>query len=119
MGTAPSASAAPAPRTVKVEVVPNYPGVQFTLDGMSQVTDSNGVAMVNDPNLSSAESAVSVPQQQLSPNLRVRLDRVANDPNHGDFSRLLVVELDADRAVSLHLLTPQGKPGSARARWTR
>ncbi len=110
VGTAPAASAAPAPRTVKVEVVPNYPGVQFTLDGMSEVTGANGVAVVNDPNLSAAESAVSLPQQQLSPNLRVRLDRVASDPNHGDFSRLLVVELDADRAVSIHLVTPQGKP---------
>ncbi len=35
---------------------------------------------------------------------------MASDPNHGDFSRRLVVELDADRAVAIHLLTPQGKP---------
>lgn len=112
LATAPAASAAPAPRTVQVVVVPNYAGVQFTLDGMSAATGPGGVAVVNDPNLSSAAATVSVPQQQLSSDLRVRLDRVASDPNHGVFSRRLVVELDADRAVSVHLLTPQGKPVS-------
>lgn len=110
IAVAPAAGAAPAPRTVDVVVVPNYAGVQFTLDGMSEVTGPGGVAVVNDPNLSTAASTVSVPQQTLSPDLRVKLDRVASDPNHGVFSRKLVVELDADRAVSLHLISPQGKP---------
>jgi hypothetical protein len=111
----PAAQAAPAPRVVDVVVVPNYAGVQFTLDGMNEVTGPGGVAVVNDPNLSSAEATVSVPQQILvgpdgHPDLRVNLDRVASDPNHGVFSRRLVVELDAERAVSIQLLTPQGKP---------
>ncbi len=109
---APPAAAAPTPRTVDVVVVPNLAGVQFTLDGMNEVTGAGGVALVNDPNLSSAADAVTVPEQTLAsdPTLRVRLDRVASDPNHGVFSRRLVVELDADRAVSVHLLSPQGKP---------
>jgi hypothetical protein len=111
----PAAQAAPAPRVVDVVVVPNYAGVQFTLDGIPEVTGAGGVAMVSDPNLSSAASAVSVPQQILPgpdghPDLRVSLDRVASDPNHGVFSRRLVVELDAERAVTIQLLTPQGKP---------
>lgn len=106
----PAASAAPAPRTVAVVVVPNYAGVQFTIDGMYEVTGPGGVAVVNDPNLSAAASSVTVPQQTLTPDLRVKLDRVASDPNHGVFTRRLVVELDADRAVSIHLLSPKGKP---------
>ncbi|MGH9078485.1 MAG: hypothetical protein ACRDYE_00110 [Acidimicrobiales bacterium] len=110
-----AAQAAPAPRTVDVVVVPNLAGVQFTLDGIPGVTAAGGVAQVNDPNLSSAAANVSVPQQVLlgpdqHPDLRVSLDRVTSDPNHGVFSRKLVVELDAERAVSIQLLTPQGKP---------
>ena len=108
----PSAQAAPAPRTVEVQVVPNYAGVQFTVDGISGVTGPGGVATVNDPTLSSAASNATLtsPTETLSPDLKVSLDRVSSNPNHGAFQRLLVLELDAQRAVSIHLLTPQGKP---------
>ncbi len=110
VGTPTSAQAAPAPRTVAVEVVPNYAGVHFSIDGNSGVTQPGGVATINDPNLSSAASDVMVPQNQmLSSNLRVSLDRHLSDSNHGAFSRKIILELDVDRAVSMHLLTPQRK----------
>lgn len=107
-GAAPAAQAAPSPRTVHVVVVPNLPNVQFTLDGMHAVTDSHGTATLSDSNLAGAAQSLTLPPQQLSPDLRVSLHRVANNPNHGPFTRNLVAELDEQRAVSIHLLKPQG-----------
>ena len=105
---APAAQAAPSPRTVHVVVVPNLPNVQFTLDGMHAATDSQGTATLPDSDLAGAAQSLTLPAQQLSPDLRVSLDRVANNPNHGPFTRNLVAELDEQRAVSIHLLKPQG-----------
>jgi hypothetical protein len=104
---APAAQAATTPRTVNVVVVPEYPGVQFTLGGTPAVTGPGGTVTVVDPNLNDAAQNLVLNEQQLGPYLRVSLDRVANDPNHGVFSRRLVVELDADSAVTIHPLTPQ------------
>jgi hypothetical protein len=107
--SAPAAQAATTPRTVNVQVVPEYPGVQFTLDGIPAVTGSGGRVTVPDPNLTDPAQNLVLNEQQLGPTLRVSLDRVQKDPNHGAFSRNLVVELDADSAVTINLLTPQRK----------
>jgi hypothetical protein len=104
-----AAGAATAPRVVSVTVVPALAGVQFTLDGVAGVTGPGGTATVADSNLAGAAAGLTVPAQQLTSNLRVSLDRVANDPNHGSFSRSLVAELDEDRAVTVRMITPQRK----------
>jgi hypothetical protein len=101
------AQAVTAPRTVNIVVVPSLAGVHFTLDGIPAVTGPGGTATMADSDLVGAAQHLAIPQQQLGPDLRVSLDRVSNNPNHGEFSRLLVAELDEDRAVSIKLLTPQ------------
>jgi hypothetical protein len=104
---APGAQAAPAPRTVEVQVVPQYPGVQFTVDGVPGVTGPGGSTTVNDPNLAGAAGGLSLAKQKLAQNLEVGLDRVATSPNHGVYSRKLVVELDVTALVRLQAVTPQ------------
>jgi hypothetical protein len=99
----------PATRTVNVQVVPALAGVAFTLNGIAGVTGPGGTDAVVDPNLNGAASGLVVPNQTLTPSVRISLDRVANDPNHGAFTRKLVAELDEDRAVSISMLTPQKK----------
>jgi hypothetical protein len=97
----------PATRTVSVQVVPALAGVAFTLDGIPGVTGVGGTAAVVDTNLNGAAERLDVPNQTLTPTLRVALDRVANDPHHGAFTRKLVAELDEDRAVTITMLTPK------------
>ncbi len=97
----------PATRTVSVQVVPALAGVNFTLDGIPGVTGVGGTAAVVDTNLNGAAERLIVPNQTLTPSLRVSLDRVANDPHHGAFTRKLVAELDEDRAVTISILTPK------------
>ncbi len=99
----------PATRTVSVQVVPALAGVNFTLDGVPGVTGPGGTAAVVDPTLNGVAGRLVVPNQTLTPNLRVSLDRVANDPNHGAFTRKLVAELDEDRAVTISMVTPAKK----------
>ena len=107
VGLAPTAASAATPRTVEVLVVPEYAGVHLTVDGIPVVTGPGGTQTIVDPDLGGAASHVVLPQQQLSRTLRVATDRVTVDPNHGPFSRRLIVELDADTAVTLHLVSPQ------------
>lgn len=107
VGLAPTAASAATPRTVEVLVVPEYAGVHLTVDGIPVVTGPGGTQTIVDPDLGGAASHVVLPQQQLSRTLRVATDRVTVDPNHGPFSRRLIVELDADSAVTLHLVSPQ------------
>ncbi len=99
----------PATRTVSVQMVPAEPGVAFTLDGIPGVTGADGTAAVVDPNLNGAAARLVVPNQTLTPTLRIALDRVANDPHHGNFTRRLLAELDEDRAVTIAMLTPKKK----------
>jgi len=100
------AQAAAVPRTVTVQVVPALANVHFTLDGQSGTTDATGAYTLNDSNLNGAGQTLAIPEQTIGSDLRVKLDRVANNPNHSAFSRLLVAELDEDRPVSIVLLTP-------------
>ncbi len=80
------------------------------LDGVTHVTGPGGTAVVDDTNLNGAAEHLTVPpRQQLTPDTRVSLDRVANDPNHGPFTRKLVAELDEDRAVTIAMVTPEKK----------
>jgi len=111
VAAAPGAGAVtpPATRTVSVQVVPALAGVAFTLDGIPGVTGVGGTAAVVDTNLNGASERLLVPNQTLTPTLRVVLDRVANDPHHGAFTRKLVAELDEDRAVTISMLTPKKK----------
>jgi hypothetical protein len=107
VGSAPGAQAAPNQRVVKVVVVPALAGVAFTLNGQSYATSTGGVATVPDSNLAGAGESIQVAAQQIGSGLKVSEDRVINDPNHGSFARLLIVELDEARPVSIQLLTPQ------------
>jgi hypothetical protein len=107
VASAPSAQAATNQRTVKVVVVPALAGVAFTLNGVSYVTGTGGVATVPDSNLAGADQSIQVSEQQIGTSLKVSKDRVINDPNHGSFARLLIVELDESRPVAIQLLTPQ------------
>jgi hypothetical protein len=91
-------------------VVPSIAGVHFTLEGVRGVTGPGGSATVVVPQLRDAARQLVVPGQQLGSNLRVSLDRVANDPDHGVFSRRLVAELDEDRAVTIQPITPERDP---------
>jgi hypothetical protein len=101
----------PAPRMVEVQVVPALAGVPFTLDGSSYVTLPGGTATFQDPQLADVADRLTItPDEKITPDLRVSLDRVANDPNHPNFTRKLVVELDEDRMVSMQFLTPKRKP---------
>ena len=111
VAAAPGAGAVtpPATRTVDVQVRPNLAGVAFTLDGIPGVTGAGGTAAVVDPNLNGAVARLVVPNQTLTPTLRVALDHVVNDPVHGAFTRKLVAELDEDRAVTISMLTPKKK----------
>jgi LPXTG-motif cell wall-anchored protein len=104
---APGAGATSVPRTVEVQVVPQYSGVQFTVDGVPGVTGPGGSATVDDPNLAGAAGGLSLAKQKLAQNLEVGLDRVATSPNHGVYSRKLVVELDVTALVRLQAVTPQ------------
>ncbi len=108
VGLAAPASAATNPRTVKVQVVPELAGVNFTLGGTPGVTGPGGSAVVPDTNLAGAAAQLGVPNQNVLPTVRVRLDRVATDPNHGVFTRTLLAELDEDRLVQIQPLTPKG-----------
>ncbi len=109
IGAAPAAQAAPAPKIVSIQVVPQLPSVKFSLDGMAASTDANGRADVVVPSLVGITQQLTLPLQYQTPDTRVSLDRVANNPNHGPSARKLVVELDEDRAVTINLLTPQQK----------
>jgi hypothetical protein len=104
---APGARAAQVPRTVEVQVVPQYSGVHFTVDGVPGVTGQGGSVTVDDPNLAGAAGGLSLPEQKLGQNLEVGLDRVGTSPNHGVYSRKLVVELDVTALVRLQAVTPQ------------
>ena len=42
--------------------------------------------------------------------MKVRLDRLTKDPNHGPSTRILLAELDEDRLVQILPLTPKGRP---------
>jgi len=106
---APAAEAAPAPKTITVQVVPQLPGVHFSVNGVQAVTDATGSATVTVTNLAGARSNLLLPNQQLSATTRVSLDRVAPDPNHGASTRKLIVELDQSSAVTITMLTPQRK----------
>ncbi len=99
----------PATRTVQVQVVPALAGVSFALDGVTHTTVPGGTAVVDDTNLNGAAEHLTVPAQQLTADTRVSLDRVANDPNHGPFTRKLVAELDEDRAITINMVTPDKK----------
>jgi hypothetical protein len=108
----PTAQAATAPRTVNIATVPPLQGVNFTLDGVAGQTGPGGIATMPDTNLAGAAANLEIPQNQTlssDPNVRVSLDRVASNPNHGAFTRYLVAELDVDRLVTIGLLTPQRK----------
>lgn len=110
IGSAPAAMAAATQKTVTVQVVPALQGVTFTLDGMAGVTGAGGTATLNDPDLAGAQANLLFPPTQyVGPLIQVSLDRVASNPNHGEFSRLLVAELDENRPVQMQLLTPQNK----------
>ncbi len=102
---APSASAAPAPRIVDIQMVPPYAGVHFTLNGVAGVSSAGGVATVPDPNLNQLDLAV--PKQPYGYTAQVQLDRVQTDTNHGVFTRRLLAELDVDQLVSIKFLTPK------------
>ncbi len=110
MAAAPSAGAVvPAPRTVQVQAVPAVAGVTFTIDGVTGTTGPGGTAMITDPQLNGAAGRLTMaPNQIVSPtgDVRVSLDRVANDPNHGAFTRKVVAELDEDRLVTMSILAP-------------
>ncbi|MGH3578819.1 MAG: hypothetical protein ACRDU0_14845, partial [Mycobacterium sp.] len=106
---APAAVAAPAPKTITVQAVPQLPGVHFSVNGVPAVTDATGSATVTVTNLSGAAQNLVLPPQQLSANTRVSLDRVANDRNHGASARKLIAELDQSSAVIFTMLTPQRK----------
>jgi len=97
-------------KTVTVKVVPTLAGVHFTIDGQSGVTDATGQATVPDPQLAGVAQRLVLPAQQISPTVKVALDRLTNNPNHGPFSRLLIVELDVDQLVGVRFTTPQGSP---------
>jgi hypothetical protein len=98
----------PSPRTVEVVTVPSLAGVQFILDGVTGTTGPNGRAVLPDTNLKGAVDNVKVPDQDLGGGLRISLDRVGIDPNHGEFQRRLLVELDEDRAITMTFKTQTG-----------
>jgi hypothetical protein len=114
LGVAVLTPAAPAgavtTRTITVKVVPTLAGVHFTFDGLSGVTDLTGEATVDDPLLNGAAQRLVLPAQQISPTVKVALDRLTNNPNHGPFARLLIVELDVDQLVGVRFTTPHGSP---------
>ena len=102
----------PATRTVQVQVVPALPGVAFTLDGHSYVTGPGGTAVVDDAQLNGAAERLTVTPNQVvaggpGTGVRVSLDRVATDPNHGPFTRKLVAELDEDQQVTMSFSAPK------------
>lgn len=97
-----------SPGTVTIQTVPALPGVHFSLDGVQGVTAADGSAAVSDRRLDTAAQDLIVPGQQLNNSLRVSLDRVVNDPDHPLFHRLLLVDLDEDRAVKVLVTTPEG-----------
>ncbi len=95
-------------KTVTVQVVPHLEGVHFTIDGVPGVTDGNGLAIVDDPQLDNVGQRLVLPQQVISPTVRVTMDRIINNPDHGAFARALLVELDVEHLVGVRFLTPQG-----------
>ncbi|HEX9548227.1 MAG TPA: hypothetical protein VF942_12880 [Acidimicrobiales bacterium] len=98
----------PSPRTVEVVTVPSLAGVQFVLDGVTSRTGPNGRAVLPDTNLKGAVDNVKVPDQDLGGGLRISLYRVGIDPNHGEFQRRLLLELDEDRAITMTFTTQTG-----------
>jgi hypothetical protein len=104
----PSAQAATTPRLVNIVVVPPLAGVNFTLDGVAGITAAGGAATMQVTTLAGAASNLAVDKQIVGTD-QVSQDRVVTDPNHGAFSRKLVVELDVNRQVTINFLTPQQK----------
>ena len=104
-----AAQAAPAPKTITVQAVPQLPGIHFTVNGVPAVTDGTGSATVTVTDLFGAASNLVLPSQYVTPTTRVSLDRVANDPKHGPSTRILYAELDESSAVTFSMLTPQRK----------
>ena len=102
---APSATAAPAPRTVAIQMVPPLAGVHFTLNGLPYVTSEGGVATVPDANLNQLQ--LNVVPQAWGYGAQVQLDRVATEPSHAVFQRKLLAELDVNQLVTITFLTPK------------
>lgn len=95
---------------VTVQTVPALAGVRLSLDGTSAVTGAAGSAVISDRQLDGAAQRLAVADQQVNGGLRVSLDRVVNVPDHPLFHRVLLVDLDEDRAVNIAVDTPQGSP---------
>ena len=96
-------------KTVTVQVVPHLGGVHFSIDGVAGVTDDNGQATIEDPQLNNVGQRLVLPQQVISPTVRVTMDRFNNNPDHGAFTRALLVELDVEHLVGVRFLTPKGE----------
>ena len=95
---------------VTVQTVPALAGVRLSLDGISAVTGADGSALISDRQLDGAAQRLAVVDQQVNAGLRVSLDKVVNVPDHPLFHRLLLANLDEDRAVNIAVDTPQGSP---------
>lgn len=95
--------------TVIVQTVPSLPGVTVQLDGHSAVSDAAGKATFSAVPLGDAAARVAVKEQVIPDGLRVRLYRVAVDPNHPSFQRRLLAELAEERQVAIAVVTPGGK----------
>ncbi|MDA8396380.1 MAG: hypothetical protein M0Z29_00820 [Actinomycetota bacterium] len=104
-----AAAAAPGVGSVVIQTVPSLPGVMIRLGGLSAVSDGAGQATFSAVPLTDAMARVGVKAQVVSDGLRVRLYRVARDPNHPSFQRRLLVELAEDRRVDIAVVTPEGK----------
>ena len=104
------AGAAATPRTVTVRVEPALPGVHFTVNGLPGVTGAGGEATLVDPGYATASDNFILTQKNVLPLYQVTVDRVISDPQHGLFSRTLLVGLDVYQPISFQLLTPQRTP---------
>ncbi len=105
-----TAARAATPRTVTIQVVPVVPGVLVGLDGAVGATDAAGIATLTVTDLHGVDQRVVLPPQVIGTDVRVSLDRVAVNPDHGAFTRVLVAELDVQRLVSFSFRTPEHRP---------
>ncbi|HEU5033589.1 MAG TPA: hypothetical protein VFT62_02400, partial [Mycobacteriales bacterium] len=86
----------PGGGTLVVRTAPPLAGVPVQAAGTTVLTDSRGFARFPVPSFAALSDVVRVPDTEVSPGFRVRLDRIIGRPSSG---RPVVVGLDTFREV--------------------
>jgi hypothetical protein len=96
------------PGTLVLQTIPATPGVKATADGSTATSDSSGVIRLPVANFENLNTRLKIPDQQVSPNEKIHLDRYLGDVDSG-VSRPVQVGLDVTRQVNWSFLDLQNE----------